>query len=321
MSNAADPSSFTVLIHRFIEARRAQHYAEAGLRTARYDILRFASWCDGRGIGQPAEVSRPILEAYQRWLFHYRKQNGKPLHLETQLSRLVAVRSFYKWLVKQGILLHNPSSELDLPRLPEKLPGGVLTLEEVESVIDQASLATPSGLRDRAIMETLFSTGIRRAELVALRVMDLNLEEGTLWVRKAKGGGMRLVPIGPRAMAWLEKYLCEARPLFLSGLDEGIMFLNYRGEPISLGGLTNRISDFVRKAGICKSGSCHLFRHTMATLMLEGGADIRYIQAILGHRRLSTTQVYTKVSIKQLKIVHERTHPGAKLSPDIDRKA
>lgn len=315
--NGRDDASFGEWIARYLEAGRLQNASKTTLRTRRYALGWFARWCEARDLQSPTEVDRRILETYQRWLFHYRKTDGQPLKVETQSQRLSALRNFFHWLTEQGVLPHDPASLLQLPRLPKRLPSGVLNLEEVEQVIEQAPLDTPLGLRDRAMMEVLFSTGIRRQELVGLQVMDLDLEGGTLWIRKGKGGVQRRIPIGSRALAWLEKYLQEGRALQVNTvLDEGWMFLNYRGEPISMMGVTDRLGIYLKKAGIEKRGACHIFRHTMATLMLEGGADIRYIQEILGHRCLDTTQIYTRVSPIQLKEVHNRTHPAAKLTRD-----
>lgn len=314
------PTDWQAWIARYLEASRVQHAAKTTLRTRAYSLKWFAAWCEERDIQSPAEVDRKVLETYQRWLFHHRKPNGQPLKVETQSQRLSALRNFFHWLTEAGMLPHNPASMLELPRLPQRLPAGVLRLEEVEQVIEQAALDTPLGLRDRAIMEVLFSTGIRRQELVGLRVMDLDIEGGTLWIRKGKGGNQRRIPIGKRAMVWLEKYLQEGRILQIkTTLDEGWMFLNYRGEPLSMSGVTERLSRYLILAGIDKRGACHIFRHTMATLMLEGGADIRYIQEMLGHASLDTTQVYTRVSPQRLKDVHTRTHPAAKLTRDANK--
>jgi integrase/recombinase XerD len=193
------------------------------------------------------------------------------------------------------------------------------------------------GLRDRAILETLFSTGIRRGELTRLKLYDLDGEGGTLTIRHGKGNKDRVVPIGERATAWIEKYITELRPKLVEARhkrnhnldsandndnantnyddtgDTDALFLTGWGRAFLICSIGNLVTGYVKKAKIGKIGSCHLFRHTMATLMLEGGADIRYIQEMLGHVNLETTQIYTRVSIKQLKEVHKKTHPAALL--------
>jgi len=170
---------------------------------------------------------------------------------------------------------------------------------------------TSMGLRDRAILETFYSTGMRRAELAGLRVGHVDADRGTVMVRQGKGRKDRVVPIGDRALLWIARYRDEARPeLVVGGWDEGVLFLNPMGEPLDLGDLTALVADYVKRSGLGKEGSCHLLRHTMATLMLENGADTRIIQEILGHASLETTQIYTHLSILSVKKVHAATHPG-----------
>jgi integrase/recombinase XerD len=199
---------------------------------------------------------------------------------------------------------------LELPKLERRLPKAILSAQEAESVINQPDIGEPLGLRDRAILETLYSTGIRRQELINLLVQDVDRERGTLFVRQGKGKADRMIPIGERAVQWIDKYLNETRPELACGQDEGRLFLSQYGTAISPNGLTLLVRNYIEKAHIGKRGSCHLFRHTMATLMLENGADIRFIQAMLGHVKLDTTQIYTQVSIKKLKEIHTLTHPA-----------
>lgn len=165
------------------------------------------------------------------------------------------------------------------------------------------------------MMEVLYSTGIRRAELVALRVFDVDAQRGTVMVREGKGRKDRVVPIGERALGRVEKYLADSRRELVLGTDEGWLFLTSHGDAMTLVSASQIVQGYVRQANLGKTGACHLFRHTAATLMLENGADIRYIQALLGHARLDTTQLYTQVSIHKLKQVHALTHPGAALAP------
>jgi integrase/recombinase XerD len=169
--------------------------------------------------------------------------------------------------------------------------------------------ANAVGVRDRAILELLYSTGIRRAECASLQLMDLELGRGVVLVREGKGGRDRFVPLGDRAADWLERWLV-LRPRYVVPPDDGWLFLTKRGRPLAPKRLGSLVSSYVDASGIAKAGSCHLFRHTMATLMLEAGADVRYIQEILGHAELSTTALYTRVSISKLQEVHRRTHPA-----------
>ena len=250
---------------------------------------------------------------YQRYLFYYRKPSGHPLGFSSQLQHLTPVRAYFKWLTRQNVLLWNPASEIELPRQEKRLSKHVLTAEEAERVLEQPDVADPMGMRDRAILETLYSTGIRRMEVANLLVYDLDGERGTLMVRHGKGKKDRMVPIGDRAIARIRRYIDHGRPALVMPPDEGALFLGQEGEALSPDRLTQLVRAYVVAAETGKSGACHLFRHTCATLMLEGGADIRYIQEMLGHVELSTTQIYTQVSIRRLKAVHALTHPGAKI--------
>jgi len=174
-------------------------------------------------------------------------------------------------------------------------------------------LATPQGLRDRAILEVLYATGARRLEVTRLRVFDVDYGRKLIVIRKGKGGKDPFVPTGERALSWLAAYRDQARPRLVNGVDEGMLFLTAKGLPLNPKKLSDRVGAYVSAAGLNKSGSCHLFRHTAATLMLENGADIRFIQAMLGHESLDTTQIYTQVGIAKLAAVHAATHPGAML--------
>jgi integrase/recombinase XerD len=308
-----DPEGIAAHIVDYLEWIRARNFSERTI-VSRIQMLRaFASWCAERGVTHSSEVTRPILERYQRWLFHYRKADGKPLSFHTQQIRLVSIRAFFKHLARQNRILSNPASDLDLPRRERRLPRESLTPQETERVLAQPDVTRPLGLRDRAILETFYSTGLRRMELAKLSLYDLDAERGTLMVRQGKGKKDRVVPIGERAVAWIEKYREDVRHTLVSGPDTGILFLNELGESMGLDWLTLMVRRYVEKARVGKTGSCHLFRHTLATVMLEGGADVRYIQEMLGHERLDTTQVYTQVSIRALKAIHNATHPAARL--------
>ena len=166
------------------------------------------------------------------------------------------------------------------------------------------------GLRDRAILEIFYSTGMRRSELMGLGLFDLDRERGTVMIRQGKGKKDRMIPIGERAITWIDRYQTRVRPELVIERGNTTLFLTQAGEAFTPDRLTQLVRGYVKAADIGKTGSCHLLRHTMATLMLENGADIRYIQAMLGHAELSTTQIYTQVSIRKLKEIHSATHPA-----------
>jgi len=312
-----NPSKMEIMIKRYLEWIGARGYAAMTVNGRGYDLKYFRQWCEDRGITSPHEVSRQILERYQSFL-HYsqnKTKKGQKLSTSTQQLRITTLQGFFKWLSKYNHIASNPASELVLPRMGKRLPRAVLTIREIEKVLNVVDLESPLGIRDRAILETLYSTGIRRMELCKLKNPDLNLEEGLVMVREGKNNKDRVVPIGERAIAWLDKYLWELRPQLAPDPDYGLVFLTKHGKPIRPKHLTVITNKYVKLAGLGKTGSCHIFRHTMATLMLDGGADIRYIQEMLGHSSLEATQVYTSVSKKKLKEVHKKTHPGANFKP------
>lgn len=163
------------------------------------------------------------------------------------------------------------------------------------------------------MLEILYSTGIRRTELLRLKIDDLDRERGVFAIREGKGKRDRTVPIGERALIWVDQYLSRVRPTMVTEPDSGLVFLTSTGVSFTPNHLSWLVRQYLRAANIAKGGACHVFRHTMATHMLEGGADTRYIQEMLGHARLDTTQIYTHVSIRKLKQVHTRTHPSARI--------
>jgi integrase/recombinase XerD len=298
-----------------LQALAIQNYSEHTVRNRLVHIGYFVTWAQEHGLREPIEVTRPVLERYQRHLFYYRKKNGEPLSFRSQHARLVPLRVWFRWLTRQNHILHNPASELELPRLGRTLPKNILSIEEIERVMQQPDIEEPIGLRDRAILEVLYSTGLRRLEMIQLKLYDLSLDRGLVLVRQGKGKKDRYVPIGERGTAWLEKYIREGRPQLAVEPDDRTVFLTTQGEPFSRDHLTWTVREQIVAAAIGKAGACHLLRHCMATHMHENGADIRFIQQILGHEDIKTTQIYTHVALRALQQVYAATHPAALLEP------
>ena len=286
----------------------------------RKTLTQFVVWMLDRGIVRPADVTVSILESFQRHLWRRRKVNGDPLGFRSQQQHLIAVRQLFKWLARQKRIGSNPAAELELPKGPTRLPRSFLSIEEAETVLALPDLGTPLGVRDRVVLEVLYATGIRRSELARLALYDVSLPRRTLLIREGKGARDRVVPLGERATAWLSRYLAETRPTLCNDPTETALFVSAQGTPICLAWFTALVHDYIAKAGVGKGGSCHLFRHTTATLMLEGGADVRWVQALLGHRSLVSTQVYTQVDITRLAEIHAATHPGASNVPRSQRR-
>jgi len=310
LGGMGDPDSFYHHMQRYLTHMGVRGQSPHSVASSKAALSRFIRWCEERSVTRPTQVDRPMVERFQQNLFYHRKTNGEPLTARSQQFLLIPLRSWFSWLVKQGHLPYSPAAELELPKVVRRLPKAILSAQEAETVLAMPNVTTAVGLRDRAILETFYSTGIRRMELTKLTIQDVDRERGTLFIREGKGKKDRMIPIGERALAWIAAYRDRARPELMGLQDDGTLFLNNLGKPLKPFHLTILAGLYVKKSGIGKEGACHVFRHTMATLMLENGADTRYIQAMLGHASLETTQIYTKVSIRALKAIHTATHPG-----------
>jgi integrase/recombinase XerD len=321
VGNAADPDGLFAWMRRYLDHIKVRGYTEATVYGQERQLRDFIGWCDARGIERPHEVTKPIVEAYQRYLHYYRKRDGAPLSYISQRTKITPIKSFFRWLARENHVLYNPASDIELPRMTRRLPRHVLTAEEVDAVMRQPDTSDPYGVRDRAMMEVLYSTGIRRMELAQLKLTEVDLERGTLMVRDGKGRKDRFVPLGERAIDWVAQYIAEVRPQLVFARDDLTLFLTRTGESFNYCWLSRTVAQYIDKANIGKRGGCHIFRHTMATLMLENGADVRYIQAMLGHANLSTTSIYTQVAIRVLKEIHAATHPSGRRHTQADKPA
>ncbi len=287
-----------------------RNYSPATIASRKAALHRFTTWARARGVTEPRQVTLAVLEGYQQGLARHRRPDGRPLSWGGQAQQLVTLKHFLQWATRQRLVRSNPAQALLLPRRPQHLPRAVLSEPEVEAVLAQPNLTGPLGVRDRALLEVLYSTGIRRLELIHLTLPDCDPVRGVCFVREGKGQKDRVVPIGQRALAWIERYLQDVRPQLVVPPEDGTLFLTVRGRPLATNRLSELVHRYVSAAGLQGKGSCHVFRHTLATLLLQGGADVRHIQAILGHADLRTTARYTHVVIDELKAVHQRTHPA-----------
>jgi len=304
------PDSLAVWHDAYLEALGSRNYSPETIEGRRDAMKNFLAWAAERDLKRASEITRPILESYQRWLWRYTRSNGKRLGWSTQRSRLGALKDWFRWLTRQNVILHNPAGELEMPRMEKRLPGAAMSLTQIEALLKVPDVSDPLGVRDRTMLETLYSSGLRRSELCHLELGDVNPERRTITVRHGKGKKDRVVPVGQRAAQWIERYLREVRPRLCLDTRTQALFLTGYGEAFNADVLSRRVAAWMEKIGV--GGSCHLLRHTCATHMLEGGADIRYIQQLLGHEKLETTAIYTEVSIKQLQEVHARCHPAGR---------
>jgi len=304
------PDALALWRDTYLASLEARNYSPNTLESRRDAFRVFLTWAAERELTTATQITRPILEAYQRWLSRTTKANGKRLGWSTQQSRLSALKDWFRWLTKQDVIMHNPASELEMPRQEKRLPDSALTHAQVAALMALPNVADPLGLRDRAMLETLYSTGMRRIELCRLELPNFNAERRTIHVHLGKGKKDRFVPVGEQAVYWIERYLDQARPRLCLDTRTQALFLTGYGGPFHPDVVSRYVSSWMREAGI--TGSCHALRHTCATHMLDGGADIRFIQQLLGHEKLDTTAIYTEVSIKQLQEVHARCHPSAR---------
>ena len=301
-------------VHLYIDWLKFTGRTEQTVRGRSTRLEWFVQWCDVRGLSQPEDLTRPVLEAYQRHLYLYRKKDGKPLTIRSQESMLSPLRGFCRWLARERYVQYNAASELVLPRAPKLLPRVVLSIAQVRRLMAQPDVSGLTGARDRAMLEVLYSTGMRRMELANLTLSDIDLEGHTVMIRQGKGRRDRYIPVGELACHWVARYLDEVRPMLVVRQEDWTLFLTDYGEPYSGNRLTDLVKRYMELAGI-RDGACHALRHACATHMLENGADVRFIQALLGHADLSSTQIYTQVAIGKLKQIHAATHP-AKMQHD-----
>lgn len=298
-------------------------YSEGTLRARRYYLAAFVAFCESRELYDVASVTASVLDSYQRHLYHQKKANGLPLSFRTQAQRLIPVKGLFAWLTRTGELSYDPAISLALPKVEHRVPEAVLSIDEVEAILAGPDTTTSLGLRDRAVLEVFYSTAIRRAELLHLRVADVDHARRTVFVRQGKGARDRFVPIGERACYWVQRYLDEVRPELERACEHPALFLSVTGAGIAPDVMSRLVSAYIHAAVPSKKGSCHLFRHTAATLMLDAGADVRFIAEMLGHQKLETTMTYTRVSMVKLQEVHARCHPAeqsrsARVSHDLD---
>lgn len=293
----------TALIDRFCDRLWLEDgLARATLEAYRRDLAQFARWLATQEHAGLAAVRPADVEGWFAARFRARA------HPRSAARYATALRRFYHFMLREHLITADPTRTLDRPRLPRSLPD-TLSEDEVTRLLASVSVADALGLRDRAMLETLYATGLRVSELVTLQLPVLNLREGWLHVRSGKGGKDRLVPLGDEARHWLERYLAEARPAILAGQKTEAVFVTRRGGGMTREAFWHLIKRRAREAGIHKPLSPHTLRHAFATHLLNHGADLRVVQMLLGHSDLTTTQIYTHVARERLKTLHAAHHP------------
>jgi integrase/recombinase XerD len=264
-----------------------------------HDLINFFDFLRRRGIS--------LVQINQEDLLHFMSEKRTELSPRSLARNLVSIRMFYRFLVSEGKIDSNPARLMGIPKLYQHLPG-VLTRDEVGALLLQPDVTTPLGARNRAILELLYATGLRVTELIELKMTNINLDAG--FVRTiGKGSKERIIPMGSKAMDSLKEYLATSRPTFVNKGEYPHLFLNSRGRPMTRQGLWKIIRNYAVRAGIIKTVTPHTLRHSFATHLLEGGADLRSVQIMLGHADITTTQIYTHVARERLREIHEKYHP------------
>ncbi|HEU4356414.1 MAG TPA: site-specific tyrosine recombinase XerD [Actinomycetota bacterium] len=287
--------------------------ADNTLRAYRRDLDRYAAFLRTRGIADAGEADDQAVAAFVAGLSASTHGDGRPYRASTVVRTLSAVRSFYRFLLREDAIERDPAAAVIRPRLPRSLPRP-LPLEEIQRILAAPREETSAGARDRAVLETLYGAGLRVSELTGLDIDDVDLEEGSVRVL-GKGSKERDVPLGRYACDAIATYLTRSRPQLATTRSRGALFLNQRGGRLTRQGVGGLLARSVTAAGIDRRVTPHTLRHSFATHLLEGGADVRVVQELLGHASVATTQVYTLVTEEHLREVYFTTHPRARLAP------
>ena len=295
-----------LLMERYVQDRGQKGYAPGTLRLYRAynnEFIKFLQ--EDERLDDLRQVDREVISRFQSYL--YSEERG--LCLRTQSLRLVALRDLFKWFERQGILFYNPTTHIELPKRPEQLPRDIFNEKEIKKLLDAVDIDTKLGLRDKAILEVLYTTGIRSGELCNLTLYDVQKDYGTLSVKAGKGDKDRVVPVGEVAMGYIEEFVEHGRKNFPHADTLPWLFLTYRGTQMENRNIAPIVQKYAACAGFKRYTTAHMIRHSTATHMLRHGAPVRIIQELLGHKKLETTQIYTQVEISDLKNVHKKTHP------------
>ncbi len=303
-----------VWLARFREGLLLQGKRPRTLHGYHCEVRQFLEFLADRGLEEPHQIQRQDVQAYQVSLHRRRKPNGDPITLVTQNTKMAAVLTFLKFLHQQNYVLVNPGEGVELPRTLAPLLPKLPSEEEVVRLLEAPDASTPLGLRDRAILELLYSSALRNTELRELALGDVDTQRLEVRVREGKGGKGRVVPLGEPAAAWVEEYLRGGRGFLLQSQDSGKLFLTYQGKPLTrVSALTQMVRKYAELAGLPQRVTPHILRHCCATHMLARQARLRHLQELLGHASANTTQRYTRVDFSELRESHRRFHPRESL--------
>jgi integrase/recombinase XerD len=301
-------------ILKYLQEMKLLNRSPVTIKVTRYNLLIFARFLESEKVSTIEQLTSDTMEEYQQELAFRLTGKGKLLAIRSQEKHLNNAKCFTKFLYEKDYLVVDPGARIKLPKQPRRLPRIILDNGEIKKLFKASDMQSNQGIRDRITLELLYDTGVRCAEVANIKTHDLDTQNGYLHVREGKGLKDRVVPISSRVCGLIRDYLLVVRPTFIQGKDEGFFILNRWGDKMSNHGIYFTVKRCVKEAGIKKNVTTHTFRHTCATHMLRNGAPIRHIQELLGHESLESTQIYTKVTINDLKAVHAKYHPGESMS-------
>jgi integrase/recombinase XerD len=306
-----EPLTWEMLWERYRQGLQLRNFSAGTIKTQQTYFNRLLEYFTETHVADLSKVTVMTLHAFQKWLFYQpTTKNAKARTVASQNRVLSFVRSFFAYAQEEGFASENFAKDLKYAREPDALPKNILTASEAAKIVEMPDTSTALGYRDRCILEILYGTGIRKMEVLNLVVSDVNLEDGTLYIRRGKGAKDRVVPLPQIACQLLENYLKVIRPELLQNYPSNALFVSHRvGYPLGHHSLGQIIEKYTERAGIKKKVTPHLWRHTCATHLLQNEAGIRQVQELLGHRTLATTEKYLRLSITDLKKAHRRFHP------------
>ena len=294
---------------KWLERLQVLNYAERTIDERRFHLFKFFRFLGEMGVPDIAAVTRDLVRDYQTHLHEETNDKGEPKEASTQNNSLRGVKLFFRFLKNEDYLAQDPSRDVAYAKAPKRLPRSILTRKEVSKLLRAPDTHSLMGYRDRAMLEVFYSTGLRNSELGALKVEDMDTDEGYVRVNLGKGAKDRVVPMGKIASRYVENYVKAVRPHLVKGQDNGTLFLSLQGYRMARAVVACVVRKYAKKARLGKPVTAHTLRHTCATQMMRNKANLRHIQELLGHACLTTTQVYTSVTIADLKEAHQKYHP------------
>lgn len=307
-----------IWIEMFRQHMESNGYSKRTVQDYPQQLKFFVEYVASIGLTDVNEITKEVIFNYQTYLYGYINKRGKAISLETQYGRLVPVCSLFRFLVRKGYFLYDPTSTLELPKRKKNLPRGILERREMYKLLNQPNVDTPLGLRDKAMLELLYSSGIRSEELRNLKIYEVDTINQEMRITQGKGGKDAIIPIGEIAAKYVDEYLKIARPklmwyaeeiLHSKPEDNNLLFITKGGKQLNAGNLIWTLRKYIKLAKINKNITPHCMRHSMAVHMLRCGANLRVVQEMLRHSSIATTQIYTNIAINDLKREHKKHHP------------